>query len=63
MTLKAVMISRYLLFSVAFFLGDKFCVENKHILANMRPKICIKGRLIFSSKFVTFLRVTRGEGI
>ena len=32
-----------------------------HILANMRPKICIKGRLIISSKFVT-IWVTNGEG-
>ena len=33
------------------------------ILANMRSKICIKGRLIISSKFVTILVVTRGEGV
>ena len=31
-----------------------------HILANMRPKDCIKSRLIFSSKFVTFWGVTWG---
>ena len=33
-----------------------------HILANMRSEICIKGRLISSSKFVTIWVVTRGGG-
>ena len=33
-----------------------------HILANMRSEICIKGRLIISSKFVTIWVVTRGGG-
>ena len=33
-----------------------------HILANIRPEICIKGRLIISSKFVTIWVVTRGGG-
>ena len=52
-----------LIFNVACHVDNKFCVENMHILANMRPQICIKGRLIFSSKFVTFLGVTKGEGV
>ena len=33
-----------------------------HILANMRSDICIKGRLIISSKVVTIWVVTRGGG-
>ena len=33
-----------------------------HISANMRPKICIKGRLIISSKVVTIWVVKKGEG-
>ena len=33
-----------------------------HILANMRSKISIKGRLVISLKFVTILVVTRGRG-
>ena len=33
-----------------------------HILANIRSKICIKGLLIISSKFVTIWVVTRGGG-
>ena len=33
-----------------------------HILANMRSRICIKGRLVISSKFVTIWVVTRGGG-
>ena len=33
-----------------------------HTLANMRSKICIKGRLIINSKFVTIWVVTRGGG-
>ena len=32
-----------------------------HIWANMRPKICIKGRLIISSKFFTFLEEGGGS--
>ena len=63
MTLKTLMIPLYLRFSVAFHVYNKFCVENKHILANKRHKIRNKGWLIFSSKFVTFLRVTREEGV
>ena len=31
-----------------------------HIVANMRSDICIKGRLIISSKVVTIWVVTRG---
>ena len=33
-----------------------------HILVDMRSKICIKGRFIISSKFVTIWVVTTGEG-
>ena len=48
--------------NVAFHVDNNVWVENMHILANMRSKICIKGRLIISSKFVTIWLVTRGEG-
>ena len=46
--LKVVTIPLHPLFDVAFYVDNKFCVENMHILEHMRPKICIKGRLIFS---------------
>ena len=49
-----------LYFNVAFYIGNEFCVENMHILANKRPKMCINGRYIFSSKFITVLGVTTG---
>ena len=42
----------------AFRVDNEIGVENVHILANMRPRICIS-QLNFSSKFVTFWGVTR----
>ena len=62
MTLKVVTTPLHLLFDVDFDVDNKVLVENMHILANMRSKICIKGRLIISSKFVTILVVTGGGG-
>ena len=62
MTLKVVLTPLHLLFNVAFHVDNKVCVENMHILANMRSKICIIGRLIISSKFDTIWVVTRGGG-
>ena len=53
MNLKVVITPLYLLNNVVFHVDNKFCVENMHILANLTPKTCIKGRLIISSKFVT----------
>ena len=38
-----------------FHIDNKYWVENMHILANMKYRIWIKGRLIFSSKFLPFL--------
>ena len=55
MTLKVVITPLHLLFGVVFYVDDKFCVKNINILANMRRMICLKGRLIFSSTFATFL--------
>ena len=60
MTLKVVITPLHLLFDVVFHVDNKSCVENMYILANMIPKICIKGRVIISSKFVTIWVVTRG---
>ena len=61
-TLKVVITPLHLLFYVAFHVDNKFCVENMHILANMRPKICIKSRFIVSSKFVSSWDVTGERG-
>ena len=53
-----------LLFNVAFHVDNNFFVENMHILANMGPKICNRGRLIFSSKFVKVcFGCDKGEGV
>ena len=60
MTIKDLITPLYLLFNVAFHVDSKVWVENMNILANMRSKICIKGRLIIGSKFVTIWVVTRG---
>ena len=62
-TLKVVITPFHLPFNVAFHVDNKVWVENMHILANMRSKLCIKGRLIIRSKFVTIWVVTRGEGV
>ena len=62
MTLKVVISPLKLLFNVAFYVYNKVQVENMHILANMRYKICIKDRLIISSNFGTIWLVTKGEG-
>ena len=48
------MILLHLLTIVAFHVDNKFCVENFLYVANTRPEIGIKGRLIFNSKFATF---------
>ena len=47
-------------FDVVVNVGNIFYIENVHISGNMCNKIRIKGRLIFSSKFVTFWGLTRG---
>ena len=62
-TLKVVMTQFHLLFNVAFRVDNKVWVESMHIIADMRSKICIKGRLIISSKFFTIWVLTRGEGV
>ena len=62
MTLKVVIIPLHLLLNVALHVDKEFWVENRHISANMRSKICIKGRSIISSKFVTIWVVTKGGG-
>ena len=46
MTLKVVITLIPLLFNVAFHVDKKIWVENMHILADMRPQVSIKGRLI-----------------
>ena len=63
MILKVVITPLHLFSNVAFHGDNKVCVENMHILANMRSKICIKGRLIISSKFVAISVVIRREGV
>ena len=62
MALKVVISPLQLLFNVAFYVDNKVQVENMHILANIRYKICIKDWLIISSNLVTIWLVTRGEG-
>ena len=57
--LKVVTIPLHPLFDVAFYVDNKFCVENMHILEHMRPKICIKG----SSKNYVTARGGRGSTI
>ena len=58
MTLK-VITALHILFNVAFHLGNKFWEENMYILANMRPKICIKG-LLFSAQRLSLFWVWQG---
>ena len=60
LTLKVVVIPLYILFNGASHVDNKVCVENMHILANMRPEIYIKGSLITFLKFVTIWVVTGG---
>ena len=55
--LKALITFLHLPSDVAFHEDNKSCVEHIHILA------LIKGRLTFSSKFVTFWGVKRGQGV
>ena len=62
MNLYVVITPPHLLFNVVFHVDDKFYVRNMHIFPNMISKIYSKGRLIFSSKFLTFWGVTRGKG-
>ena len=62
MTLKVVETPLHLFFNVALNVDNEFCVENMHILANMRLKICIKGWLIIGSKFVSIWVVKREGG-
>ena len=62
LTLKVARKPLHLLFDVAFQVNNNFCTENMHVLANIRPEICIKCQLNFSSKFVTFWNVTWRRG-
>ena len=59
MTLNVAITLLHLFFNLAFNVGDDFCVENMHILVNMRFKICIEGWLSFSSE--SLLRYKKGR--
>ena len=52
-----------LLFNGIFHVDNKLRVENMHILANMRSKFYIKGRLIISSRVCHYLGNDKGRGV